>query len=86
LSTDFSVFLTKRTDFDCGFFRFPGLDTRVLLLISAFEMGLTAGQQDVLPPRKLGSVSIKQIRLPPKSNYYVHYFVINSKKRVPVSQ
>jgi hypothetical protein len=36
---DFSVYLTRHTDFDCGLFLLPGLNT----LIFAFEMGLTAG-------------------------------------------
>ena len=30
LTTDFSVYLTSRTDFDSGLFRFPNLDTLIL--------------------------------------------------------
>jgi hypothetical protein len=39
LTSDFSIYLTRRIDFDSGLFRLPNLD----ILIFAFEIGHTAG-------------------------------------------
>jgi hypothetical protein len=43
LTADFSVYLTRRTDFDSGLFRLPGLETLILTTDFTFDIGRTAG-------------------------------------------
>ena len=53
LTADFSVYLTCRTDFDNGLFRFPNLDSPILTTDFTFDMGRTAGatvRQGMLTP------------------------------------
>jgi hypothetical protein len=57
LSAGFSVYLTGRTDFDCGLFRLPDLDTLILGTDFCVAIWLVAGatglQEMLTPPRPL---------------------------------
>jgi hypothetical protein len=57
LTVDFSVYLTERTDFDCGLFCLPNLDTLILTtdlyVWNGAQMGATGQQGMFTPPRHL---------------------------------
>jgi hypothetical protein len=53
LTADFSVNLTKRSDFDSGLFRLLNFDTQILTTILTFDIGHMAGAtgwQEMLTP------------------------------------
>jgi hypothetical protein len=75
LTADFSVYLTSRTDFDSGLFRFPKLDTLILTtdfyVLYGAHGGWTGRQGMLTPPWHLIPPLINsEVRVRPFSDLY----------------